>query len=158
VSGPGGGGNGGTPHIHLTVWKTEDGGNWSRIAVPFDGDHPLEGQSFPALPERERNQHLNAVLASSNAPAAPAASPEAPRPVAPADGAVVERRNGLGVFVWEPVLDAAEYQVVLDGGDRTGPWLARTRWDPGDLPEGTYTGRSGRATTPAKARSRRPGR
>ncbi|MBA3415797.1 MAG: hypothetical protein H0U10_11290, partial [Chloroflexia bacterium] len=86
VSGPGGGGNGGTPHIHLTVWATEDGGNWSRTSVPFAGDHPLEGQAFPALPERERNQYLNAVLASSNAPAAPAATPEAPLPVAPADG------------------------------------------------------------------------
>src|SRR5688500_15202688 len=35
VSPPGGGGNGGWPHIHVTIWQTTDGGNWSRNAIPF---------------------------------------------------------------------------------------------------------------------------
>jgi uncharacterized protein YgiM (DUF1202 family) len=47
VSPPGGGGNGGTPHIHLTAWATDDGGNWSRRAIPFEGVAAIEGQEFP---------------------------------------------------------------------------------------------------------------
>lgn len=47
ISYPGGGGNGGTPHIHLAVWETTDGGNWSRRAVPFTGSLALSGVSFP---------------------------------------------------------------------------------------------------------------
>jgi uncharacterized protein YraI len=44
---PGDGANGGTPHLHITVWETDDGGNWSRRAVPFVGDLSLAGVSFP---------------------------------------------------------------------------------------------------------------
>lgn len=47
VSYPGGGGNGGWSHIHLTVWATDDGGNWSRQAIPFEGATAISGQSFP---------------------------------------------------------------------------------------------------------------
>lgn len=47
VSPPGGGGNGGTPHIHLTAWATEDGGNWSRDSIPFEGIAAIAGQEFP---------------------------------------------------------------------------------------------------------------
>lgn len=47
VSGPGGGGNGGTPHIHLTAWATDDGGNWSRESIPFEGVAAISGQDFP---------------------------------------------------------------------------------------------------------------
>jgi len=47
VSGPGGPGYVGFAHIHLTVWQTSDGGNWSRIAVPFTGANAIAGQSFP---------------------------------------------------------------------------------------------------------------
>ena len=47
VSGPGGGGNGGTPHIHLTAWATDDGGNWSRTSMPFEGVAAIAGQEFP---------------------------------------------------------------------------------------------------------------
>lgn len=47
VSPPGGGGNGGTPHIHLTAWATDDGGNWSRESIPFEGVAAIDGQEFP---------------------------------------------------------------------------------------------------------------
>ena len=47
ISGPGGPGYVGFPHIHLTVWQTTDGGNWSRVAVPFTGANAIAGQSFP---------------------------------------------------------------------------------------------------------------
>lgn len=47
VSHPGGGGNGGWSHIHITVWATDDGGNWSRQAIPFEGAAAISGQSFP---------------------------------------------------------------------------------------------------------------
>lgn len=48
VSYPGGGGNGGWSHIHITVWATDDGGNWSRQAIPFEGATAISGQSFPS--------------------------------------------------------------------------------------------------------------
>ena len=47
ISPPGAGANGGTPHLHITVWATDDGGNWSRQAVPFTGDLALSGTAFP---------------------------------------------------------------------------------------------------------------
>jgi uncharacterized protein YgiM (DUF1202 family) len=48
VSYPGGGGNGGWSHIHMTVWATSDGGNWDRQAIPFEGATAISGQSFPS--------------------------------------------------------------------------------------------------------------
>ena len=39
--------NGGSPHLHLTLWQTNDGGNWSRIAAPFTGPYAIEGVDFP---------------------------------------------------------------------------------------------------------------
>src|SRR5690606_6875067 len=81
VSGPGGGNNGGTPHIHLGLWATEDGGNWSRTSVPFTGQHALDGYDFPDLGNRVNNQHWNTVVVSSNQPTGdlpdPAGTPEA---------------------------------------------------------------------------------
>ncbi|MGC4192811.1 MAG: SH3 domain-containing protein [Thermomicrobiales bacterium] len=47
IAQPGGGGNGGFPHLHLTVWATDDGGNWSRTAVPFVGQLAISGVEFP---------------------------------------------------------------------------------------------------------------
>jgi uncharacterized protein YgiM (DUF1202 family) len=47
ISGPGENGNMGFDHIHITLWETTDGGNWSRIAVPFVGDYSIAGESFP---------------------------------------------------------------------------------------------------------------
>lgn len=47
VSGPGGPGFAGTPHVHVALWETTDGGNWSRSAAPFVGPYALGGQAFP---------------------------------------------------------------------------------------------------------------
>jgi uncharacterized protein YgiM (DUF1202 family) len=48
VSYPGGGGNGGWAHIHMTAWATSDGGNWDRRAIPFEGATAISGRSFPS--------------------------------------------------------------------------------------------------------------
>ena len=47
VSGPDGAGFSDLPHIHLTLWETTDGGNWSRTAVPFTGAYAISGEEFP---------------------------------------------------------------------------------------------------------------
>ncbi len=48
VSFPGGEGFQQVPHIHLTLWQTNDGGNWDRHAAPFTGQFAISGNSFPA--------------------------------------------------------------------------------------------------------------
>ena len=47
ISGPGQDGNMGFDHLHFTVWATEDGGNWSRVAVPFSGRNAIAGLDLP---------------------------------------------------------------------------------------------------------------
>ena len=44
--------NGGSPHLHITAWTTNDEGNWSRKAQPFVGRFSIEGTSFPATGSR----------------------------------------------------------------------------------------------------------
>lgn len=46
ISGPGEGANGGTPHLHIAVWATDDGGNWSRESVPFTGSLAISGNEY----------------------------------------------------------------------------------------------------------------
>jgi uncharacterized protein YgiM (DUF1202 family) len=41
-------GAGSTPHLHITVWETDDEGNWSRRAIPFTGRAAIGGREFPA--------------------------------------------------------------------------------------------------------------
>jgi uncharacterized protein YraI len=48
IAAPGGGGNGGFPHLHITAWSTSDGGNFSRQAIPFTGSVAISGKEFPA--------------------------------------------------------------------------------------------------------------
>lgn len=48
IAAPGGGGNGGFPHLHITAWSTSDGGNYSRQAIPFTGSVAISGKEFPA--------------------------------------------------------------------------------------------------------------
>ncbi|MCA9860395.1 MAG: SH3 domain-containing protein [Thermomicrobiales bacterium] len=36
------------PHIHLTLWQTNDGGNWDRHAAPFTGQFTISGYDFPS--------------------------------------------------------------------------------------------------------------
>jgi uncharacterized protein YraI len=37
---------GSTPHLHISLWATEDGGNWSRESVPFTGALAISGSEF----------------------------------------------------------------------------------------------------------------
>lgn len=48
ISPPGGEGFVQVPHIHLTLWQTNDGGNWDRHATPFNGQFAISGNNFPA--------------------------------------------------------------------------------------------------------------
>jgi uncharacterized protein YraI len=49
ISGPGGPGFAGTPHLHFTLWGTNDNGNWDRHAEPFTGPYAISGMDFPDL-------------------------------------------------------------------------------------------------------------
>ncbi|HEV2107686.1 MAG TPA: peptidoglycan DD-metalloendopeptidase family protein, partial [Thermomicrobiales bacterium] len=46
VSGPGGNGYAGTPHIDMTLWRSSDGGS-TRSSSPFSGANAVSGMSFP---------------------------------------------------------------------------------------------------------------
>ena len=48
VSGPGGNGfAGGEGHIQITLWASNDNGNWDRRARPFTGQYAISGMDFP---------------------------------------------------------------------------------------------------------------
>lgn len=47
ISGSGGPGFAGTPHVHFTLWQSDDNGNWDRQAVPFTGKYAISGMDFP---------------------------------------------------------------------------------------------------------------
>ncbi len=36
------------PHIHITLWQTNDGGNWNRVAAPFTGQFAISGNDLPS--------------------------------------------------------------------------------------------------------------
>ena len=36
------------PHIHITLWQTNDGGNWNRVATPFSGQFAIGGNDLPS--------------------------------------------------------------------------------------------------------------
>jgi uncharacterized protein YraI len=59
ISGPSGQGFAVTPHVHLTVWQSFDGGNWSRIAVPFTGINAIAGREFPDVGGTNQYQGTN---------------------------------------------------------------------------------------------------
>jgi uncharacterized protein YraI len=48
ISAAGGEGFVQVPHIHITLWQTNDGGNWNRVATPFTGQFAISGSSFPS--------------------------------------------------------------------------------------------------------------
>lgn len=47
ISGPGEAGYASTPHVHIAVWQTSDGGNWNRVSVPFSGSLAISGYDLP---------------------------------------------------------------------------------------------------------------
>ena len=40
------GASGSTAHLHISVWATDDGGNWSRQSVPFTGSLAISGNEY----------------------------------------------------------------------------------------------------------------
>ncbi len=49
ISGSGGPGFAGTPHLHFTLWTSDDNGNWDREAEPFVGKYAISGMAFPDI-------------------------------------------------------------------------------------------------------------
>lgn len=47
ISGPGGPGFAGSPHVQITLWQSDDNGNWDRQAVPFTGQYAIGGTELP---------------------------------------------------------------------------------------------------------------
>ena len=47
ISDVGGAGFASTPHLHIAVWATSDGGNWNRTSVPFEGSLAISGYNLP---------------------------------------------------------------------------------------------------------------
>ncbi len=141
VSPPGGGANGGWPHVHLTVWQTTDGGNWSRNAIPFTGTNAIEGVDFPDLGATVRNQHRDATLTSTNAPTGtnPGTVPAAPALSSPANGATIS--TSTPTLTWNSVSGANEYQVVINEDAIVSPWLTGTSWTTTTLAAGQYSWR-----------------
>src|SRR4029079_934327 len=66
IAQPGGGGNGGFPHIHVTLWKTNDGGTGARAAQPFTATQSLDGYDFPNLGSTSVNQYRGRTVTSTN--------------------------------------------------------------------------------------------
>ena len=58
ISGPGGMGFAGSPHLHIALWETADGGNWDRRAAPFVGAYALEGTEFPDIGGSQQHRGL----------------------------------------------------------------------------------------------------
>ncbi len=56
VSGPGGMGFAGSPHVQITLWQTADGGNWDRAAAPFVGEFAIAGTEFPDIGGSEQHR------------------------------------------------------------------------------------------------------
>jgi uncharacterized protein YgiM (DUF1202 family) len=54
ISGSGGPGFAGTPHLHFTLWTSDDNGNWDREAVPFTGKYSVSGMDFPDVGGRSQ--------------------------------------------------------------------------------------------------------
>lgn len=57
ISGPGGPGYAGTPHVDLTLWQLGDGAN---VSTPFAGANAIAGQEFPDA--GAGNQHMGATV------------------------------------------------------------------------------------------------
>jgi uncharacterized protein YraI len=54
ISGSGGPGFAGSPHLHFTLWTSSDEGNWDREAAPFTGRYAIEGMDFPDVGGRSQ--------------------------------------------------------------------------------------------------------
>ncbi len=109
VAPPGRGGNGGFPHLHLTLWETTDGGNWSRNAQPFSGAQAIDGYDFPALSSSTNNQHRgNDVISTNTQLGGGGKLPRQVAKISPSHGASVSTSTvSLG---WSPSAYAISYR------------------------------------------------
>jgi hypothetical protein len=138
---PGQGANGGWPHLHVTLWRTSDGGNWSRIAVPFTDDHAFEGYDFPFLGDSSIDQYRGRTLNSTNQEiggATPSPTLSAPVLQGPATGTSYRTYAPRPNLTWSPVSGATQYQVVVNDGQMLSPWLSGTTWAMPTLTNGQY--------------------
>lgn len=138
VAGPGSRGNAGWPHIHMTLWSTTDGGNWSRVAIPFTDEHALEGLDFPALAESTRSQHNGRQLSSSNTLSAQVEIPGVPTLSSPPTGTTYTSSPYQATLRWNAVSGATEYQVVINDDEIISPWITATSWQTPQLDDGQY--------------------
>lgn len=140
VAAPGNRGNGGYAHIHVTLWRTTDGGNWSRIPEPFTGDHAIDGVSLPALADSSVNQYQGRSITSSNsaAPSPSATVPDVPQLTSPANGTTYATSPQVVNLAWTAETGATSYQVVINDGAITSPWVSTTTWTTSALSSGQY--------------------
>ncbi len=142
VSPPGGGGNGGWPHLHITLWRTTDGGNWVRNAAPFTDAYALEGYDFPAQSTSIRNQYRGTTLYSTNSDTGGGGTSGTPPPVpvltGPPNSTGYSTPLPRPVLTWAASSGAVDYQVVVNDGQIVSPWLAGTSWTMPALQDGQY--------------------
>ncbi|HWV35546.1 MAG TPA: M23 family metallopeptidase, partial [Thermomicrobiales bacterium] len=131
--------NGGTPHLHITVWQTNDGGNWSRNGQPMTGALSIDGYSFPDLGASSRNQHQGQSVVSSNTAVGGGnnGTPAPPTLLSPTNGAKITNSDGKVAFSWNPVAGATQYQVAINDFNY-GPWISGTSWTSDSLAAGNY--------------------
>lgn len=140
IAAAGDAGNGGTPHIHVTLWTTNDGGNWDRHAEPFTGDHKLDGYDFPD--KGGTNQYAGTQVVSSNVEIAASGTgspPNVPTLVSPPTGTTYTTSPTSVTLSWNAVSGATAYQVVINDGSITSPWIGTTSWSTGSLGNGQYS-------------------
>lgn len=140
VAPPGGGGNGGTSHIHVTLWQTNDQGNWSRNAEPFAGSYLMDGSSFPAQAESVQNQYWNQQITSTNVQTGVGGGTPPPVPTlsAPTPGKTYTTANPSTTLAWNASAGATEYQVVVNDAV-VSPWQAGRTWAMSNLANGQYS-------------------
>lgn len=140
VSPPGLGGNGGWPHLHINLWRTNDGGNWDRQPVPFTGAYAIDGYDLPSL-GGQLNQHNGKTLYSSNTEIGSGNTnpPGIPVQVSPPNGVAITSVNPTATLTWQPVSGATQYQVVMDDGKISSPWISGTTWTTPVLSAGQHT-------------------
>lgn len=137
IAPPGQGGNGGFPHIHVTVWQTTDGGNWNRTAIPFTGTYALDGTDMPNTGAANRNQWKGTTLTSTNAASGSTTVPRQVAKTGPAHNASVT--TSTVNLSWSPATGATSYQVSIDGGSVLSSWITTTSWTTPALASGSHT-------------------
>ncbi|MFM9106828.1 MAG: hypothetical protein ACKOWF_09015 [Chloroflexota bacterium] len=104
----------------------------ARLAVAACCSLSLSLAALPPGPGPAQVLAQESGVAVSGAPAVPV-------PLTPEDGAVYPSWAETPPFAWQPVDGAGDYQVLINGGERTSPWLGRAKWSAGDLGDGTFT-------------------